>query len=175
VDYFEQQCKQAARQLRRLPAAVRKDLARDVQTEVAEPLAAAIRADWRGPHAAVLAAGTKTRVQVDPMVVVGGARKVLTGGASVRDVVYGNEFGGGKRSAWVNRPKNEGRKRRGKVTAAERARATGKVYRRRTTQQFPTEGQHAIFGTIEGTLDSIFDRWVDVITRHLDGGMNSGS
>lgn len=173
MDDFARACKDAARQLRRLPRDVRQELATEVRDAVAEPLAAAIRADWRGPHAAVLAAGTKTRVQVDPMVVVGGARKVVSGGAGVRDLVFGNEFGGGKRVALVGRPKSNGRRRRGKVTAAE---ASGsRIYRRRTTRQFPVEGQHSVFGTIEGTLDATFDRWVDVINRRIDRSLDSGS
>lgn len=172
MEGFEQQCRQAARQLRRLPAELRRDLAAEVRDEVAEPLAGAIRSEWHGPHAAVLREATKARVQVDPMVVVGGARKVVSGGASVRDLVYGNEFGGGKRVALVNRPRSAGGRRRGRVTQAERATAGRKIYRRRTTQQFPREGQHAVFGTIEGTLDAIFGRWVEVIERRIDKGMS---
>lgn len=176
MDSFEQQCRQTARQLRRLPAELRRDLANDVRDAVAEPLAAQIRSDWSGPWAGVLAAATKARVQVDPMVVVGGSRKVVSGGASVRDLVFGTEFGGGKRVGLVNRPRPAaGRRRRGRVTTAESSAAGRRIHRRRTTQQFPSEGQHAVFGTIESTLDAIFGRWVDVIDRRIDKGMNSGS
>lgn len=153
---FSTACKTAARQMRRLPAELRRTLANEVKTDVAEPLAADIRGAWSGPYARVLAAGTKARVQTDPRVVVGGSRKAVSGGASVRQLVYGAEWGGGRRVKAI--PKTP--KRRG--------------HRRRTTQQFPRAGQHAVYGTIHRTLDKTFERWVDVVVRVIDKGMSHG-
>lgn len=172
---FATACKQAARDLRRIPKELRREVGAEVKKDVADPLAAAIRQAWHGPQAAVLSAATKTRVNVDPVIVVGGSRRVLSGGGSARDVVFGNEFGGGKRSALVNRPRSAGRKRRGRVTTTEAATTRKKIFRRHTTKQFPVEGQHAVFGTVEDLLDDTFARWVDVIDRLIVKGFNSGS
>lgn len=142
--------------MRRLPRELRRTLANRVRDEVAEPLAADIRSAWSGPYAGRLSAATKARVQTDPQIVVGGARRSFSGGASARDVVFGSEFGGGR-----------------KVKAIPRtARRAG--HRRRTTQQFPRAGQHAVYGTIHRTLDRVFDRWVDVVDETIEEGMTDG-
>lgn len=153
---FETACKAAARQMRRLPAELRRALANEVRDDVAEPLAADIRGAWRGPYAHVLAAGTKARVQTDPQVVIGGSRRVVRGGGSVRDLVFGAEWGGGKRVKPI--PARPGRR----------------GHRRRTTQQFPSTGQHAVFGTVSRTMDRSLERWADVVERIVGKVMDDG-
>lgn len=146
ADDFTAQCKAAARDLRRVPAELRKRLGREVRDDVAEPLAAEIRAAFDGPYRGVLVGAVKARIQGDPMIVVGGARRVLRGGASVRDVVFGDEFGGGSRVSVVRTTS----KRRG--------------HTRRTTRQFG-RARHNIIGTIDANATKTFDRWADVVER----------
>jgi hypothetical protein len=146
ADEFEQACRAAARDLRRVPAELRKRLGREVRDDVAEPLAAEIRAAFDGPYRAVLVGAVKARIQGDPMIVVGGSRRVLSGGASVRDVVFGDEFGGGSRLGTV------------RSTSRRRGHA------RHTTRQFgPPRGN--ILGTISSNTQATFDRWADVVER----------
>lgn len=153
---FAAACKDASRKMRRLPAELRRALANEVRDSVAEPLAADIRGAWSGPHARVLSAATKARVQTDPQVVVGGARRALSGGASARDVVFGDEFGGGRRVKAI--PARPGRR----------------GHRRRTTQQFPGQGQHAVYGTIARGLEKYLDRWADAVERIVGKEMGDG-
>jgi hypothetical protein len=150
VDDFERQARAAARDLRRLPAELRKRLGREVRDEVAYPLAADIRAAFDGPWQRVLVGAVKTRIQGDPMIVVGGSRKVLSGGASVRDVVFGDEFGGGSRVSTVR--------------SSRRARS----YQRRSTRQFAGKARDNILGTIRRQADQTFDRWADVVERIIN-------
>jgi len=153
---FAAACKQASRQMRRLPAELRRALAGEVRDQVAEPLAADIRGAWAGPYAHALAAATKARVQTDPQIVVGGTRRVVSGGASARALVYGTEWGGGRRVKAIPRtPQRKG-------------------HRRRTTQQFPRQGQHAVYGTIHRTLDRTLDRWADVVADIIDKALRNG-
>lgn len=153
---FATACKTAARQMRRLPAELRRALANEVRDSVAEPLASDIRYAWSGPYRYPLSQGTKARVQTDPQVVVGGSRRVVSGGASVRDLVYGTEWGGGHRVKVI--PQTA--KRRG--------------HRRRTTRQFPSQGQHAVYGTIHRTMDRILDRFADAVEKVVTGVMDRG-
>lgn len=153
---FAAACKTASRQMRRLPAELRRALGNEVKTRVADPLAADIRGAWSGPYAAVLSAATKTRVGTDPQIIVGGSRRVVSGGASGRNLVFGAEWGGGRRVTAI--PSKPGRR----------------GHRRRTTRQFPTSGQHAVFGTIHRTLDKTFDRWVDVVDDLIGKAMHDG-
>jgi hypothetical protein len=142
--------------MRRLPAELRRGLANEVRDTVAEPLAADIRQAWSGPYATVLATATKARVQTDPLVVVGGSRRVVSGGASVRELVYGTEWGGGKRVTPI--PSRPGRR----------------GHRRRTTRQFSGSGQHAVYGTIARTLDKSLERWADAVDRLVAKVMDGG-
>ncbi len=148
-DDFAQACKDTSRNLRRVPAELRKLLGREVRDTVAEPLASDIRAAFDGPYRRVLVGAVKTRVQGDPMIVVGGARRVLSGGASVRDVVFGDEFGGGSRVSVV--PSTS--KRRG--------------HTRHTTRQFG-RARGNVLGTIRSTADTTFARWVDAVNKIID-------
>lgn len=153
---FDDACRQAARDLRRLPAELRRNLGHEVRDTVADPLAAEIRAEWSGPRAAVLRAATKTRPAADPTIAVVGRRPVLSGGASIQDIAYGEEFGGGKRVA--------------AIPATGRRRG----HRRRTTRQFRAGGQHAIFGTVEARMDQTFDRWSDAVAKIVGRMMGNG-
>lgn len=152
---FVTACKTAARQLRRLPAEVRRTLGARMGQEVAAPLAADIARDWSGPYARVLAAGTKARVGADPTVVVGGATPRLSGGAGPRTVVYGAEFGGGSRRGFVTSPR-------------------GRRYARHTTRQFPPGGQHAIFGTVEAQLPELLEHTADLVLEAVDQVVTDG-
>jgi hypothetical protein len=67
-----------------------------VRPDITEPLAHDIASAAAGPHARVLSAGVKARTSATPDIVVGGTRPKLSGGAGPRDVVFGDEFGGGK-------------------------------------------------------------------------------
>jgi len=150
---FEAACKDAARDLRRLPADLRRTLAQRVRPVVADPLAGDIRSAFRGPYATALAAQTKTRVSGDPKIVVGGARKVVSGGASARDLVFGDQFGGGRKVAEVPR----------------RTKHKGTVhYRRRTTAQFRT-ARPAVFPTIARTMDRTLERFATIVEEVLGG------
>lgn len=149
-------CRSAADQLRALPAVLRRDLPHQVETDVAEPLAAQIAKAWRGPHAAALATATKARMDGDPQIVIGGARRLLSGGATASDLVFGDEYGGGNRV--------------GRVSASRRARA----HRRHTTRQFPRGGQHAIARTVTAHLDDTYTRWVGAVDQLIAKAMPHG-
>lgn len=157
---FEDACREHARLLRRLPKDLRRELANEVRDDVAEPLAAEIRAAWGGPYGPRLSAATKARVSADPQVVVGGARRVFSHGASVNDVVHGAEFGGGT----------------GRVSAvpgySRRGHRVRGYARRGTTKQF--KAQHAMYGTISAGYERMLSRWADavdkVLGRLIDGG-----
>lgn len=150
---FVAECRQTAKLIRRLPAELRRELGRQVKPRVADPLAADVRQAWAGPRGPQLAAGTKTRVAGDPQLVVGGSRPVFAGGASVRDVAFGEEFGGGNRVA--------------PVASSSRRRA----HRRHTTRQF-ARGQRALFGTVGRDIERTFDRWAAIVDDVLKGVTN---
>lgn len=142
--------------MRRLPAELRRALGNEVRDTVAEPLAADIRSAWTGPYGPALSAATKTRVGTDPQIIVGGSRRVVSGGASARDLVYGEEWGGGRRiKAIPSTPRRRG-------------------HRRRTTRQFAGAGQHAVFGTVARTLDKSLERWADAVDRIVNQVMRNG-
>lgn len=153
---FATACKTASRNMRRLPAELRRALANEVRDAVAEPLAADIRYAWSGPYRFPLSQATKARVQTDPQVVIGGSRRVVSGGASARDLVYGEEWGGGKRVKAI--PARPGRR----------------GHRRRTTRQFAGPGQHAVYGTIARTLPRSLERFGDAVEKIIGKVMGNG-
>ena len=113
IETFARECDITARNLRRVPRDLRRALSTEVKAQVAVPLAAKVGAAATGPWAKVLQPGTKARAGADPVIVVGGMRPRLSGGAGPRDVVFGVEFGGGKRTTAVpTRPGRGGYKRR---------------------------------------------------------------
>lgn len=152
LEDFRGACQAASRDLRRLPTDLRRTLANRVRPDVADPLAADIRKTFRGPYAAALSTQTKTRVSGDPKIVVGGARRVVSGGASARDLVFGDQFGGGKRVAEVTR-----RTKRGTVR-----------YRRHTTAQF-RNARPTIYPTIARTIDRTLERFANIVEEVLGG------
>lgn len=152
---FAAECDAASKSLRRLPKDVRRALASDVKSEVAAPLADKIGAASRGPYGRVLAAATKARASADPQIVVGGARRVVSGGASARQLVYGTEFGGGGRTTAV--PAGRGHK----------------AYRRRSTNQF-RRAYPFVFPTIGREGEWVLDRFADIVLKAIDEGMSNG-
>ena len=145
---FAAVCRERARQVRRLPADVKRALSARVRPEVVEPVAADMRAAATGPHAALLAAGVKPRTGATPELVIGGARPRISGGASPRDVVFGDEFGGGSRVTEV--PARQGRR----------------AYRRHTTRQF--KRRPFAFPTIARDLEKILDGYATIVTDTLE-------
>ena len=152
---FVARCRETARNLRRMPAEVRRELAQRVRPDVADPLAGDIRSTFTGPWAAQLSAATKTRVQAETKIVIGGARRVVSGGASARDLVFGDQFGGGKKVAQVSR-----RTRRGSVS-----------YRRHTTRQFAKAKRDTVFPTIGRTMPDTLDRFARIVMEVLTRGI----
>lgn len=153
---FAAECRAASRGLRRVPAELRRELAVAARDQVAKPLAARIASAASGPHAGILAAGTKARAAGDPTIVVGGLRPKLSGGAGPRQVVFGDEFGGGKRL--------------GSVPSSRRARA----HRRYTTNQFRRGAKPFVFPTIRGSLPWVLDTFADATLSTIEKGVNRG-
>jgi len=153
---FAQQCRETSRQMRRLPAELRRTLAQRSKAEVAEPLAAKISAAASGPYGRALSASVKTRAAADPQIVVGGARRVVSGGASARQLVYGVEFGGGSRVK--------------AIPATPRRRG----HRRHTTRQFV--GKHApfVFPTIGANIDTVLESFADIVDDVLGEVVTDG-
>lgn len=148
MDDFGRECREAARNLRRVNGELRRELASSVRDEVAVPLAARIAQAATGPHARILSAGTKARAGAQPTIVVGGTRPRLTGGAGPRDVVFGDEFGGGSR-----------------ITAIPRT-ARRRGYRKHTTRQFK-RSRPFVFPTIGKAIPDVLDTYADVVTGLL--------
>lgn len=152
---FAQRCQQASKALRRMPADLRRTMAAEAKEKVAVPLAGAIARAATGPYARVLAAGTKARKAADPKVVVGGMRPRLRGGAGPRDLIWGTEFGGGKKVSNVAPSRRRGR------------------YRRRTTTQFMPANPF-VYKTVTNSMDWVLDAYADIVLAVLDEGMPDG-
>jgi len=130
-----------------MPADLRKALAAQVQPRVAVPLAAKVAQAFTGPWAAPLAASTKARKLADPTIVVGGSRRVVSGGASARQLVYGATWGGGKRVASVTR-----RTRRGSST-----------YRAHVTKQFQGKSRDNIIPTLKAQGGWVLEEFANIV------------
>lgn len=153
ADAFEASCRETARQLRRLPRETRQAIAARATDEVARPVAAKVAGRHRGPWAAELAAGTKARKAADPTINVGGARPVVSGGASVRQLVYGNEWGGDKRvTRTTRRTRNGGR---------------STTYRHKSTRQFATP-HPSIINTLRGETGFMLDAFAGIVLDVFD-------
>lgn len=152
---FAAACRAASRGLRKVPNDLRRELGQEVRTQVAEPLAARVRGAWSGPWARLLAGGTKVRTKADPTIVVGGARPRLSGGAGPRHIVYGVEFGSGKRLTAV--PARSGRR----------------GYRRYSTNQFHGRQAPALFPTVRANIPWVLDRFADIALDTLGKGVNT--
>lgn len=151
LDGFAAECKLTARNLRRIPKDLRRAIASEIKPEVAVPLAAKIGAGLAGPWASVLAGQVKARASAEPVIVVGGARRLVSGGASGRQLVYGAQFGGGKRTTVV----------------APTSRRRG--YRLRSTRQFVRTVRPTIYPTIARNGEWVLSRFADVVGRVLEG------
>lgn len=152
ADEFGRQAEQAARDLRRLPADLRRALAQESKAKVATPLAAKVASAATGPWSRVLAGGVKARATADPKIVIGGQSPKLSGGGGPRSVVFGNEFGGGKRVRSLARTS----RRRG--------------HRRATTNQF-RHPHPFVFRTINANMDWVLDQFADITMTVLDKGV----
>lgn len=155
-DAFARECREAARGLRRVPADLRRDIAAQSRDKVAAPLAGKIARAAVGPHADILAAGTKARAAADPTIVVGGLRPKLSGGAGPRQVVFGDEFGGGKRLSAVP------------------ARPGQRAHRRYTTNQFRGAARPFVFPTVRREVPWVLDTFADIAMTTLDKAVNHG-
>jgi hypothetical protein len=155
LDEFVTECDRTAKALRRLPKDVRRALAADVKTQVAAPLAGKIAGAATGPYARALSGAVKARASAEPVIVVGGSRKVVSGGASPRDLIYGTEFGGGKRRSRV--PGN------GKHVG----------YSRAGTNQFHP-ARPFVFPTIGAESEWVLEQFADIVLKTLEQGLSDG-
>ena len=130
-----------------MPKDLRDAIKDQVTPQVASPLADKVAQAFTGPWAAPLAAATKARKLADPTIVIGGARKVASGGASARQLVYGATWGGGSRVSNVTR-----RTRHGSTS-----------YRARTTRQFRGKARDNIVPTIRREGDWVLDQFAAIV------------
>ncbi|MBD3782445.1 MAG: hypothetical protein IE926_05725 [Micrococcales bacterium] len=142
---FVTACREASRQLRRLPVEVRRELRTRVRAEVADPIAQDVRGAGRSVYARRVAPTARVRSAADPTIVVGGSRRVASGGATGRNLVFGAHFGGGRR------------------TTAVPATSRHRGYRRRSTRQFAGQRDPFVFGTVNRNLDRYLERWAGII------------
>jgi len=151
MDAFERAAKDAARQLRKMPKELRKEMGRHVQQRVAVPLAGYVADAARGatPWGVKIAPVVKARLQGDPTIAIGAARKVFSGGASVNQVVYGANWGGGRRR---------------KATAR---RLGGNPYTRSSTAQFIRGSSEFIYSTFRAKAEWALNEWVQVLDPYL--------
>ena len=160
LDEFARSCKDTARSMRRLPKELRQALSSEVQPRIAEPLAGKIAQAYAGPWAAALAASTKARKLADPTIVIGGRRRVVSGGASGRQLVYGATWGGGgvRVSTVTRRTRNGGRPA---------------TYKAKTTRQFRGKANDRIFPTIRANGAWVLDEFAGIVDDVIrKGGMN---
>lgn len=153
-----QECHEAARALKRAPAEVKKATKLAVRTTLAEPLARAIGSAAGGPWGRVIGSATKSTADVTPRIKIGGARRVVSGGASVRQLAPGTEWGGGRRVTGVTRRKLNG----GSVS-----------YRRRSTAQFKAP-RPFIYPTIDQRLPALLEDYADVVADALQEVIDRG-
>jgi len=150
-DTLTQQCRTAVRQLRAMPRELRDELTARVGTDVATPLAAAVREQAYGPY------GPKVRISVrkgvEPAIVAGGRSRVFSGGAAGVDVFYGNEFGGGKSKTWY---------------ATSSPKGTRYSVHRATTRQFRRPPRPFVLSTFAAQRDEVSDAWLAVLDPLLD-------
>jgi hypothetical protein len=158
LDAFARACKDTSRQLRRIPADLRRELSSQVQPQVAVPLAAKIANNLTGPWATPLAASTKARKLADPTIVIGGAKRVVSGGASARQLVYGVTFGGGSRVTTTTRRTRNG----GRPT----------TYKLPSTRQFRGKGNDQVFGTIRAEGAWVLEQFANIVDDVLGKALN---
>lgn len=150
TDPLVRSCADAARQLRRMPSELRRAMGKHVATQVAQPLADRVLAARDSRARAV---GVKVRGGEQPQLVVGGAARVVSGGAAGRQLFYGLEFGGGRGYRAYT-----GRSPRGRSYQL----------RRRVTAQFPRPPVHAfLFDTFAREADQVSEDWLAVLDPFL--------
>jgi len=147
-DEFARECEAAAKALRRVPKELKRALAQEVKTEIAVPLATRIGGAARGPYGHALSGSVKARASADPQIVIGGSKAIVSGGASARQLIYGTEFGGGKR-----------------VTAVPRT-ARHRGYKRASTNQFHP-AHPFVFPTVERNADWVLEQFADITLKVL--------
>lgn len=148
--------------LRRMPAELKRAVKDDVLDAVTRPLAAKVAQAAGGPYGAALAGAVRARKDVDPVIVVGGQRRALSGGARLNDLWGGVEFG------------STGTKR----VTYRRAYRGGPTHtvRRRTTRQFAGRGHHPfIFPTFAAQSDTTYTAWEDAVYGRLLDLWGAGS
>jgi hypothetical protein len=142
-------CRVIARQLRALPA--RAAHAIDTDPAVAGELADQIRTGYGGPWARQLAAGTTVRASsTRQLIVVGGDRPVVSAGASVTALIWGDQYGPRPGVTTVTRTTRRGRR---------------VMFRRRATEQFRRRGTRSIARALARPAARILDRAGQAITR----------
>lgn len=142
--------------MRRLPADVKRELRTRSKAEVAEPIAQDVRAAGTTIYARRVAGTTRVRSQADPTIVVGGSRRVASGGARGRQLVFGVNFGGGGRvKAIPSRPGRSG-------------------HRRVTTNQFKGRQDPFVFSTVFRNIDRYLGLWADIVTETIEKGVRRG-
>lgn len=119
-------------------------------------MAADVRRAGRTVYATRVAATTRVRSDADPTLVVGGARRILSGGARGHHVVWGIHFTAGKR-----------------VTAVP-ATARRRGYRRRSTNQFIGRRDPFVFTTVYGNAARYLELWADIITDEIGKALGNG-
>ena len=158
LEAFQRSCRDTARQLRRIPADLRKELAAEVQPRVAEPLAGKIAQAFGGPWAGALSTATKARKLADPTIVIGGGRRLVSGGATGLQLVYGATFGGGSRVSTVTRATSSG----------------STTYKVHTTRQFQGKGRDDVFDTIRANGAWVLTQFASIVDDVLGKALNDG-
>lgn len=144
---FARECRETARNMRRLPKDLRGALRVNVRSQVAIPIADDIRSAGRSVYARRVAGTVRTRSSGDPTIVVGGAKRVASGGAKGRDLVFGTNFGGGNRIKAVPRSDSH------------------RGYRRHSTHQFRRQRDPFVFRTVGQNLDRYLDLWAGIVDK----------
>lgn len=139
-----------------MPAELRRELSARVASDVAEPLAANVRAAARPPYATRVK--VSVRKGVEPQLVAGGRARVFSGGAAGVQVFYGNEFGGGTRKR-----RYVGSSPRGHRYAISR----------RTARQF-ARPRPFVLNTFARRHDQVSDAWLGVLDPLLQAWSNGG-
>lgn len=159
---FARQARALAKAMRTLPKEIRSELKAEVKEKVAQPLAQKVAEASRGKWAGPLSKAVKVRSADDPTIVVGGTQRLVSGGATGRQLIFGTEFGGGNRVSTVNRKPG----RRGRVARGERGANGRGVYRRRTTKQF-NPASPFVFETVRRYEPWAVEQFADIVMRKI--------
>ena len=111
-------------------------------------MAADIRTAGRSVYARRVAPLAKVRSNADPTIVVGGVKRVASGGAKGRDLVFGAVFGGGSRTSVV------------------RGTSRAKGHTRHTTRQFRTRDPF-MYRSAFANVDRYLESWADIVEDEI--------